>query len=333
MKRIASILILAAVCPWISGLAAQKPDPPIVILPVGTSLAEPKKPVSNYVLGPGDQVGVQALDLEELEDRKVRIDMRGDINLPLAGRLHVAGLTVDQVESAVAFRLRAYLREPTVTVSIEEFRSQPVSVLGAVGTPGVVQLQGRKTLFEVLSMAGGLKPEAGNLVVITRQKDWGTIPLRDAKLDPTGQFSLAEVSVKSIMAGKNPQENVLIQPNDVISVPRAELVYVIGAVKKPGGYILNERETISVLQALSLAEGLDRAASPKTAKILHSVDGSSQRTETVVDIRKILSGQSSDVALAANDILFLPTSAAKNAAIRGAEAALQIGTGLAIYRR
>jgi len=333
MKQACFVLMFAA-CWRPPGLVAQeRAAPPLIVIPVSNTGLEQRRTPSSYVLGPGDQVGVQVLDLEELEDRKVRVDLRGEINLPLAGRLHVAGMTIDQVESLVATRLQAYLRQPTVTVSIDEYRSQPVSVLGAVGTPGVVQLQGRKSLFEVLSMAGGLKQEAGNLVVITRQREWGVIPLTNAKQDPSGKFTTAELSVRSIMAGKNPEENILIQPNDVISVPRAELVYVIGAVKRPGGYVLNERETISVLQALSLAEGLDRAASPKTAKVLRSVDGSAQRSETAVDVRKILSGQSKDMPLSPNDILFIPTSAVRNAALRGAEAALQIGTGIAIYRR
>lgn len=276
-------------------------------------------------------MSVSALDLEELDDRKARIDLKGEVNLPSVGRVRAAGLTVEQLEASITERLRAILQQPTVTVSIEEFRSQPVSVLGAVGTPGVIQLQGRKTLFEVLSMAGGLKPDAGNSIVITRKRQQGTIPLPGAKIDPGG-FSVAEISAKSVMSGKNPQENILVEPNDVISVPKAELVYVIGAVKKPGGFVLTERETVSVLEVLSLAEGLDRMAAPKTAKILRPEAGAPQRSEIAVNLKTILEGKDSDVQLKANDILFVPTSASKNAMIRGAEAALQIGTGLAIYR-
>ena len=290
------------------------------------------KATSTYLLGPGDLVEVNALDLEELAERKARVDLKGDINLPSAGRVHAAGLTVEQLEASITTRLKRVLQDPTVTVSIEEYRSQPVSVMGAVGTPGVLQLQGRKTLFEVLSLAGGLKSEAGNLIVITRKKESGKIPLPNAIEDSSG-FSVASLSVKSIMAGKNPQDNILIEPNDVISVPRAELVYVIGAVRKPGGYVLNERESISVLQALSLAEGLDRAASGRTAKILRSNDATPQRLEIAVNVKTILEGKETDVSLRANDILFIPTSAVKNVTIRAAEAALQIGTGLAIYRR
>jgi polysaccharide export outer membrane protein len=290
-------------------------------------------PAPSYVLGPDDQVAIHVLDLEEIGDSAFRIDMRGYINVPLAGRLHAAGLTVDQLEAALAARLKEVLQTPVVTISVSEFRSQPVSVLGAVNTPGVHQIRGRKTLFEVISEAGGLKNEAGNSIKITRRKEFGPIPLNGAAMDASGQFCVAEVSVKSVMEARNPQENIQIQPNDVISVPRADLYYVIGAVKRAGGFVLSEREHISVLQALSMAEGLDRVASPGNAKILRAADGDTERKEIPVDVNKILSGKASDVSMLANDILFIPNSATKSAALRGLEAAIQLGTGVAIYRR
>jgi polysaccharide export outer membrane protein len=292
-----------------------------------------QRPPSTYTLGPDDQIIVRALDLEEIKDQPVRIDMNGNINLPLVGRVHAAGLTVEQLERQLVKLLKAYLQDPTVTVAVNEFRSQPVSVLGAVNKPGVHQLQGRKTLFEVLSLAEGLRNDAGNTIKITRRKEWGGLPLSTAKDDPTGQFSVADVNVKSAMEGRSPQENILIMPYDVISVPRAELVYVIGSVRRAGGFVLNEREAISVLQALSLAEGLERTAAPQNARILRPAPDPSKRTEIPVDVKKILAGKSNDVPLQANDILFVPNSVAKSAALRTFEAAVQIGTGVVIYRR
>lgn len=286
---------------------------------------------TSYILGPGDLVGVSALDLEELDDRKARIDLKGEINLPSVGRVRAAGLTVEQLEASITERLRAILQQPTVTVSIDEYRSQPVSVLGAVGSPGVIQLQGRKTLFEVLSQAGGLRNDSGNAIAITRQKQWGPIPLPGAKEDVSGKYSVAEVSARAIMSGKNPEQNILVEPNDVISVPKAEMVYVVGAVKHPGGYVLNEQASVSVLQALSLAGGLDRAAGTNRAKILQAVEGSTERTEVAIDIKQILAGKTRDLSLSANDILFIPTSTGKNVAFRTAEAAIAVSTAL-VYR-
>src|SRR5579871_1871649 len=107
----------------------------------------------------------------------------------MVGRIHVSGLTVDQVENFLKDRLKKYFQDPEVFVYLTELRSQPISVLGAVNNPGVHQLEGHKTLFEVLSLAGGLRSDAGYSVKITRRKEWGKIPLPSAKDDSTGNFS------------------------------------------------------------------------------------------------------------------------------------------------
>ena len=119
----------------------------------------------------------------------------------------------------------------------------------------------------------------------------------------------------------------------MISVPRADLIYAVGAVRKSGGFVLGEHESISALQALALAEGLDRMAAAQNARILRATENSPNRTEIPVDIKKILAGVSADIPLKADDILFIPASGVKNVAIRTFEAAIQIGTGVAIYRR
>jgi polysaccharide export outer membrane protein len=155
--------------------------------------------------------------------------------------------------------------------------------------------------------------------------------LANEKDDESGEFQVGSVTIKSVTEARNPRENITVLPNDVVSVPKADLVYVIGAVKKAGGFVLNEKEKISVLQALSLAEGLDRAAASKDAKILRPSEGDA-RQEIPVNLKEVLAGKSGDVALRANDILFIPTSGPKTALGRGVEAAISIGTGIAIYR-
>jgi polysaccharide export outer membrane protein len=143
---------------------------------------------------------------------------------------------------------------------------------------------------------------------------------------------VAEISLKSIMESKNPEENILVQPNDVISVPRAEMVYVIGEVKKSGGFVLTERKSLSVLQALSLAEGVLPASAPQNAKILRAAADGATRTETAINVKKLLAGKTADLSLHADDILFIPSSTAKRAGIRALEAAIQTGSGLLVYR-
>jgi polysaccharide export outer membrane protein len=286
----------------------------------------------SYVLGPDDQISVRVLNLEEIGPQPIRIDMQGYINVALAGRIHAGGLTVELLENEVTTRLKSYLLSPTVSVTIVEYHSQPISILGAVNQPGVHQLQGHKRLFEALSLADGLRPDAGDQIKITRRKEWGPIPLQGAVTDPSGEYSVAGVSIRSVMEATNPEDNIELKPNDVISVPKAKMVYIVGSVRRPGGFALNEKETISVLQALSLAEGLNQTAAAGRSVILRSVAGSAHGIEIRVDIQRILSHKSNDEQLQANDILFIPNSTAKSIALRGAEAMIQTGSGLAIYK-
>jgi len=285
---------------------------------------------TNYLLGPDDQITLSVADLDEISNKPLRIDRRGDINIPLAGRIHAAGLTPDELEAEIESALKKQVKDPHVVLSIAEFRSQPVSILGFVSQPGVHQLEGHKTLFEVLSLAGGLRVDAGYSIRITRSLKWGRIPLRDAQDDPSGQFSSASVSVKDIMEGKNPAENILIKPEDTITVPKADLVYIIGSVKRPGGYVMGQDQTVSALQILALAEGLDRTASGDKARIMRTVPGNPTRTEIAINLKRLMEGKVPDLQLHSNDILFVPSSAAKAALARTEDAALGIAN-LAVY--
>jgi polysaccharide export outer membrane protein len=312
-----------------AGAPAQVPSVP------ASAHASPKcddKVRSTYLLGPDDQLEISGPELTEFGNKPARIDSDGDIQAPLVGRIHVAGLTVQQVEQQLNQALKKYIREPQVVVNVAEVRSQPVSILGAVNTPGVHQIQGHKTLLEMLASAGGIRQDAGYSVRITRQLEWGCIPLPGATLDPTGQFSVAELNLKKIMEAKDPAENIQILPHDVISVPKAEMVYVIGDVRRSGGFVLGEHQSISVLQALSLAEGLNGTADTRHAKILRLKRDADQREELPVDVKSLLSGKKQDVSLQADDILFIPGSTGKKAALRAAEAVIQAGTGMAIWR-
>jgi polysaccharide export outer membrane protein len=295
--------------------------------------AAAEKPASTYVLGPDDQLVVTVLELEEVHDAPLHIDLRGTVNVPLIGRLQAGGLTIDEVEAELNTRFRKYVKDPHITVAIKEFGSQPVSVLGSVNKPGIHQLRGRKNLFEVLSMAEGLRNDAGNSINITRRMAYGKLPLANAVVHPAGGFSVGEVAVSSVMHAKNPLENIAIMPEDVISVPRAAVVYVVGTVRKSGGFVLGEKTDVSALQAIALAEGLDRGAAANRARIFRkSADGSGSRIEIPVDLSKVLSGKGSDVPLYADDILFVPSSTAKKVSYRALETAVQLSTGVLIWR-
>jgi polysaccharide export outer membrane protein len=230
-------------------------------------------------------------------------------------------------------RFSKELLKPQVSVEIVDFGSQPVSVMGAVNHPGVYQLHGRRTLMEAVSLADGLRQDAGPRITISRQIQYGPIPLRTVKTDSSGKFSVAEVSVKELLAGTNPTENIPVCPNDVVAVPLAEAVYVIGEVKKPGEIALKNNASISVLQALASAEGYGATPAPQDSKIIRLVPGSTERKEIPVDLRKIQAGKAEDIAMRPDDILVIPPSGPKKAAARAVEAAIQTATGIVIWRR
>ncbi len=286
-----------------------------------------------YVLGPGDQISVTVRDVKELEMKPSVIALDGTVEFAYTGKMAAAGMTTDQLARQIEQRLTKIVRTPKVMVDVSEYGSQPVSILGAVNKPGVHQLRGRKTLVEVLSMGEGLKTEAGNVIKITRPASSGTIPLQSARPDLSGQFSTAEINIKSLLEARAPETNILIRPHDIISVPRAELIYVMGNVRKPGGFPLSERESITVLQALAMAEGVDSSAAATRARILRNPEHQGKAQELPIDVKKILANEAPDQPLQPNDLLFIPSSKARSATLRILEAGLQMGTGIVIYRR
>lgn len=286
------------------------------------------------VLGPEDQVSVRVADDDEIpSDKPYRIDSEGYLHLPVVGQIKAVGMTTRDLETDITEKLRRVIKDPHVTVALVESHSHPVSILGAVNSPGVHQIEGPRRLLEVISMAGGLRPDAGMTARLTRQTQWGDIPLPDARKDLSGKFSVADIDIDSLMRGKNPEQNILIRPEDVISITKADLVYVIGEVKKPGGFPILAHEKISILTAVALAEGINSGAAAKSARILRENSDGPNRIEIAVNLSKIMLGQSADVPLQPNDILLIPKNVGREVAIRAAEAAIGLGTGLVIFHR
>jgi polysaccharide export outer membrane protein len=284
-----------------------------------------------YVLGPDDVVTIHVPNAPDISEKPFRLEADGQIKLPMVGRVQAGGLTVEQLELEVSKKLKLYLEQPEVTISITEFKSQPVSILGAVANPGVHQIEGNKTLLEILAVAGGLRPDAGPTVAITRQLEYGRIPVPGATDDMTHHFSVAEINLKAVTDARRPEDNIVIRPHDVLSVARADSVYVIGEVTKAGSLSLSEGQSMSVLEAVSSSGGLLRTAAPNHAMILRLASGQSRRNEIPVDVKKIMAGQSDDAQLIAGDVLVVPGSTGKRAALRTLEAAIQAGTVFASY--
>jgi polysaccharide export outer membrane protein len=291
------------------------------------------QPASGYILGPNDEILIRAIDAPELSDKPVLIGTNGNITLPMFGRVKAGGLTVEQLEAELNTRLKEFIRDPQASVTVVEFRSQPVSVFGAVTKPGVIQLRGPKSLYEVLSMAGGPRETAGSSVTVTRRRENGEIPLPGATIDPTGQFSSVELNVQEILEGKNPAANIEIKPNDVISVSESSfnMIYVVGDVQHAGAFTLGGQRNVSVLRALSQAGGLGRTAKPQKAKIIREVPGQPKFSEIAVNIKEILSGKAEDIALRPNDVLVVPTSSRKEFTNTFLPATLSAVAGAAVY--
>lgn len=289
--------------------------------------------VSGYVLGPDDEIMIRGIEAPEISDKPVLIGTNGDITLPLIGRVKAGGLTVEQLEAELNTRFKQFIQEPQISVTVTEFRSQPVSVFGAVTKPGIVQLRGRQSLYEVLSMAGGPRDTAGSILTVTRSRQGGEIPLPGAMVDPTGQFSSVELNVQEILEGKNPTANIEIKPYDIISVSEASsnMIYVVGDVQHAGAFTLGGQRNVSVLRAVSLAGGLGHTAKPEKARVVREVPNEAKPTEFNVNIQQILSGKAKDIELGPNDVLVVPTSGRKTFTTTFIPATVSAAVSAAIY--
>ncbi len=297
-----------------------------------TPQASPAAPQS-YTLHPDDEITIRSLQVKELADKAFRIDQNGEINFPLLGRMHLAGDTARQAESDLSAKLTTFYKDPDVALSITTFHDEPVSIIGAVGTPGVHSIHGQTTLLDVLSAAGGVRGDAGPVVTVTRDSSsYGAIPFPTAHA-VGAKTSVVEIDLKSLMSAASASENIAIQPHDVVSVPPAEVIYVVGNVKRAGGFPLGGKPDLTVLQAISLAEGLDPRASATGARILRRESNASPtaRANIPVNIAAILKGKAPDVLLRPNDILYVPSSTQKIVTQRAIEVAISVTSGMLIF--
>src|ERR671931_168056 len=160
----------------------------------------------------------------------------------------------------------------------------------------------------MLSLVGGVGPDAGPTVRITRGLEAGAIPLPEAKVDSNAAFSTVEIDLKSLLNAASPEKNIVIRPHDTISIAPAELVYVIGEVGKAGPIALSSGQSVTVMEAVSSSGGVLRTAKADQARILRRVNGDQKRTDVAVDLKQIMLGKADDISLAAGDILIVPDS-------------------------
>lgn len=267
---------------------------------------------SRTKLGAGDLIDVSVFGVPDLAT-KARIGNSGDIYFPLIDYVHIGDLTVDEAQSLLEKRLSdgGFVRNPHVTIFVTESTSQAVNIMGEVGHPGPYPAIGDRRLFDLISAAGGLTDKAGrNVTIIPRDKP-------DQKTELHLASNLAD----------DTRNNVDIHPGDTIVVERAGIVYVVGSVARPSGFMI-EDNSLSVLKALALSGGGTRTASLNKAKILRQTANGIQ--EIPVPLSKVLHAKAPDLAMIKGDILFVPGSATKSVAFRTAEAAASLTTTLAV---
>jgi polysaccharide export outer membrane protein len=270
---------------------------------------------ADLLIGAGDLLEVSVYGAPDFEKKEARVSSDGNISLPLIAAVHVAGLTASQAERLIAEKLVAggYFVQPAVSVFDKEYATQGVSVLGEVQKPGVYPLLGPRRLFDAISMAGGLTPKAGSVA---------TVAHRDQPDHPI-TVKLANNTTAST------DGDIEIAPGDTIVVAKAGIIYVVGDVKMPGGFVM-ENGRLTVLQAIALAQGVNPTASLSKGRLIHTVDG--KRQEAPLDVKLIFASKAPDPLLQPEDIVFIPNSAAKSTARRSLDVILQTATGVAIYR-
>ena len=262
----------------------------------------------------GDLLDLAVFDTPELS-AKLRVDEHGNVSLPLAGVVSVSGMTAEQAGVAIEAHLRQtdILKDPHVSVTVLEYATQGVTVVGEVKSPGVYPLLGVHGLLDLISAAGGVTPNAGKAVTVTHRSDPDHPVITNIDSKP----------------GSKAGFGIDVRPGDTIMVSHAGIVYVVGDVNKPGGFLIENNDRLTVMQAIALAQGTNRTASLNHAKLIRK--GDSGRQEVPVPLSKILDAKAPDLLLADGDILFVPSSAAKNA-LRNMESMLPSVAGAAIYR-
>jgi len=289
----------------------------------------------NYLVGPEDVITIDVFDVPELSKFDVQVANDGTVSVPLIGAVKAAGLTQAQLRDELSREWgRKYLNHPQVTLYIKEFKSRPVSLVGSVAKPGVYYMTGRRSLVEVLALAGGLAgggASAGKELFVERASGFDNLPEEEGirQIAP----DKVAIELKKLLYSEDTALNIEVKPFDIISVSRAGIVYLAGAFMRPGGYVLTDKDTITVLEAVAMAGGIGGNARTSEAKIIRRTSASATSGTTIpIDLKKIMKGKSPDLVLAANDILLLPNSTAKGLAKSTASTVVGMVSGLVIYR-
>jgi polysaccharide export outer membrane protein len=268
---------------------------------------------SQLRIGPGDLIDMKVFNVPEL-GQEIRVTDRGDASINLIGSVHLAGVTAADAQILIGrkFQEGNFVLDPHVSVMIREYGTQGVSVLGEVKTPGVYQVLGKRTLLDLISLAGGTTAYADSMATIKRHVDGSTFAVRVTR---DAKTSL--------------EDDVEVQPGDKVIIPRAGIIYVLGDVERAGGFLMHDDGRLTILQALALAGGNSRTAALSNTRLIRKA--ASGYTDTTIPLNKILKGSMADSQLQADDILYIPNSATKSVIYHTAPSIVTSASTAAIY--
>ena len=266
----------------------------------------------------GDLIQVTVFDSPELSGA-MRVNSKGEVVLPLGQAVKVKGLTAADAGAAIAAQLKetGILLEPHVTVLILEYQTQGVTVTGEVRTPGVYPLLANRTVMDMIAMAGGLNENAGKVATVFHR-------------DSPGEVRQVRLNVSVQTPGSATEGSLEVLPGDTISVSRSGVIYILGDVGRPGGFLVEHNDRLSILQAVSLAGGANQSASFGGTRLMRKTEDG--RIEIDLDLKKVLNGNASDFLMADGDILYIPISNKKVYTLRALEAMIGVGSQVVIYR-
>ena len=263
---------------------------------------------TRYRIGPGDVLEVRVARAPELSRDAVRVDQSGNIRMPmLENDIPAACLTEAEVAQGIAKLYRKYKNNPHVDVFVKEFQSQPVAVIGAVKTPSQFKLQRQVRLLELISLVGGPTDAAGQTIQIVHAEG-GSRCDQSASVSKTEAGPLSSYKLEDTLLG-TPEANPFVRPGDIVQVPQADQIFVLGNVLKPSAIPL--KEPITVSRAIAMAGGTTANSKKDKIRIIRQLPGSTQKQEIAVNLSAIEKNRAEDVALLPNDVVHVPSSATK----------------------
>lgn len=303
---------------------------------IASLAAEVPRPTGDIPIGAGDLLHIDVFQVQDLSG-DVRVGQTGLIALPLIpDRIPVAGCTPYELGEKLdkLLQVNGLVMHPQVLVTVKDQTSEPISVAGAVAHPAILQQTGQTTLIEALAAAGGVATDAGDNILVARQAVSRPICGEpDPPADPKAAPEMIHVKVSDLLEKGDPTFNIPVYGGDVITVPRAGIIYMVGGVVQPGGYALNDPgATFNMMKMIALAHGLTSNAKQNSAVVLRKDPKNGQTKQIPVRLKKILQRKDPDIRLYAGDIVYIPTSGLKHALGIAGAAAIGIGTGIAIYR-